>query len=1390
MTAPHDYVLSRIDEPVPGSRVAPGAVLSGRGWALGPSPIVSIAVRLGTRLLGYASYGLGRPDVGRSYAALPQAAYSGFVFAVPVPRAVDDLRGADLVLQFRTDAGGEHAHHVPLAWDGAADPATPEGQPPIRLALEECRVGPDRRLTARGYVLAADEPGGLALFINETPLDAPERGLARPDLARRHPDQPNAGHAGFRLVQILDTAPAPTDTLRVVARAGTFVRQVIAPLAPPPASPRLLASGAVTLCCEVLHRDKAGVLHVGGWAVGEAETARVEVLDGDLSLGVAESGLPRPDIGNRFPLFPWARRSGFRLAAATVSAPDAAWGAAPGGTLDGPLGALTLVWRDGTSTERRLALPVPDQEAGGRPIQIVLDTPAATGGQAVAPALPVVMLAGHAVAESGIARVEIWKDDRLLGAAHLGIRREDVAARYPEVPEALTAGFAWAAPSRVLPAGDHALTLRAYARSGAAAETSVHLVLEPCGDGPTPLTRRFVPSSETTLRREVLARSGAPPFVTVLIRRPALDAPHGLSATLESLRRQSLPAWRAHVLCRDETETGLVRRAAGAAGLLDRVAPLRPQGALPWPQGAEERWDLLAVARAGDRLAPQALMELAVAARLECADFAYADEIATDPATGAAAPFLKPGWSPELLLGFNYVGRAWCATRELTERAGLDTTGLAQGGEYDTVLRLTERAARIIHVPRLLAERAGPRIESPDRERKALLRAAERRFGAARVEPGPAPGLWRVRRPAPADPVVSIVMPTRGARGLVRRAIETVRATCAGLAVDLVVLDGTPPEEQGLRAWLDRQADVLIPVQGPFNWSRLNNLGARASVGRFLLFLNDDVEATRIDWLPEMLALAAEPDIGVVGARLLYPDGTVQHAGMGLRGADGVHLFRHAAADAPGPFGLALATRDVTAVTGACLLTRRDVFETLGGFDEAHAIIKNDLDFCLRARARGLRVVLAGGATLTHHELASRAALPDRHDAAAFEGSWAATLALGDTLCNPNLSADNDFWVPEPEPVELIQPGGKLLDRAAVRSVLVVKLDHIGDLLVAFPALSRLRRAFPAARIVLLAATDNAALAMRSGAVDEVIGFDFFAGRAPAGPRDIQPAEYEALAARLCPRQFDIAVDLRAHADTRPILRLSGAAMLAGFDPDGRFPWLDIALAWERDAPLVPKRTHISATLMRLAAAVDAACADGDPPPYRATPEKAGDAPLVCMHAGAGTALKQWPAPNFAALIRLLLDGSALRVVLIGGAEEAAQAEHVLALAGNPPLARSLVGQVPLSDLPELLRQAVLFVGNDSGPKHLAAGLGVPTVAVHAAHVDAAEWGPAGPRAIAVRRRMTCGPCYIAEEQECPRGVVCLRGIEPGQVYRACRLLLGLDLAAGATSGTAAGAAA
>ena len=243
----------------------------------------------------------------------------------------------------------------------------------------------------------------------------------------------------------------------------------------------------------------------------------------------------------------------------------------------------------------------------------------------------------------------------------------------------------------------------------------------------------------------------------------------------------------------------------------------------------------------------------------------------------------------------------------------------------------------------------------------------------------------------------------------------------------------TEPETTTLLERLDGRHDVTVVVDGrPFNWAALNNTAAARATGELVLFLNNDIEARQSGWLEALVVQALRPEVGAVGARLLYPGGRLQHAGvvLGMGGAAG-HVLAGLAPGEPGYCGWAVLPRGVSAVTGACLVSRRSVVEELGGFDEGLGIDLNDVDYCLRAWAAGYRILYEPGAELVHHESPSRGTSGSLADIRRFVDRWEAAICSGDRFFNPNLTRiDSSSALRRPGEEEWWQRWRSILDRS------------------------------------------------------------------------------------------------------------------------------------------------------------------------------------------------------------------------------------------------------------------------------------------------------------------------------------------------------------------------
>jgi O-antigen biosynthesis protein len=405
----------------------------------------------------------------------------------------------------------------------------------------------------------------------------------------------------------------------------------------------------------------------------------------------------------------------------------------------------------------------------------------------------------------------------------------------------------------------------------------------------------------------------------------------------------------------------------------------------------------------------------------------YSDEDAIDANGKRCEPYFKPDFNHELFLTQNLVSHLGVYRRDLIGAVGGFRHEFEGSQDYDLALRVVATIPRdqIVHIPRILYHRRATADSVTPSGTKAHLReSAGRRavadylhaIGGGTVEVAPeAPRYHRIRHPQPiVPPLVSIVICTRDQEALLRTAVESIRTLSTYRNHELVIVDNgsRDPLAVAYLTWLAAQPEIrVIHDDSPFNYSRLNNAGVAHCRGEVLCLLNDDVQVITREWLEEMVSFAIKPDVGAVGARLWYPDGTLQHGGViiGIGGVAG-HAHPRLPKGHPGYFGRAVLQQELSAVTGACLMVRREVFDEVGGFDEQIAVAFNDVDLCLRLRAAGYRNIWTPFAELIHHESASRGPECNPEKIARFQREvrfmlerWGDVLD-GDPAYNPNLS--------------------------------------------------------------------------------------------------------------------------------------------------------------------------------------------------------------------------------------------------------------------------------------------------------------------------------------------------------------------------------------------------
>ncbi len=380
-------------------------------------------------------------------------------------------------------------------------------------------------------------------------------------------------------------------------------------------------------------------------------------------------------------------------------------------------------------------------------------------------------------------------------------------------------------------------------------------------------------------------------------------------------------------------------------------------------------------------LAPDALFEAVRAVQsARDTDLVYTDEDRLDEHGARGEPFLKPDWSPELLLATMYTGGLSVLRRERVEELGGPHAELGHAVEYDLQLRLAEQRASVVHVQRVLFTAVGPLPSSP-RFADAIAAALARRGLRGTVSPLPRPAAYRVRYELAERPPVSIVMSTAGKMHLLAPCLDSIlkRSTYPNYRI-LLIDNSTSTEVAALHASLARQCDRIRYTESgfrgrPFNFSAIQNRGVRAVDAPFLVLLNDDTKVIEPGWIEAMLEHAQRPSVGATGVKLLYANGTLQHAGYvtSLNNGGGGHACRRMPGDWSHRTALVDLVHECAAVTFACAMVRRAVYDEIGGFDELRLpVLFNDIDFCLRARERGYQVLYTPHALLYHLESASR----------------------------------------------------------------------------------------------------------------------------------------------------------------------------------------------------------------------------------------------------------------------------------------------------------------------------------------------------------------------------------------------------------------------------------
>jgi GT2 family glycosyltransferase len=638
---------------------------------------------------------------------------------------------------------------------------------------------------------------------------------------------------------------------------------------------------------------------------------------------------------------------------------------------------------------------------------------------------------GWCVAERGVDGVQIDVPGIPRIQVVPSIPRPDVKKHHPDLDTTGRAGFAADFDSLTLPNGRHVITLRLISQGKPIRETRSAVQIHHEHGFSSDYYRwihDFEEPDDDLIALKLLSFSYRPTFSILM---PVYNTnPSELTAAIESVIAQSYSNWQ---LCIADDSSSRAETRAVLERYADhpkiKISYQTERGGISRATNAARQLasgDYLCLLDHDDTLSHHALAWICETLdRYPETDLLYSDEDKIDTKGKRFDPFFKPDWSPDLLLSENYVCHLLVLRQDLAQKIGHLNPDCDGSQDYDLILRATEQAREIRHIPRVLYHwRASEGSTAVTLENKnyaldAAQRALAARSGDARtIELGRVTGRWRARYPIPQGTRVSIIIPSGGKLDVLRTNLTTLFAKTEYRDYEVVVIDNS--KHNAIEGYLRELASEHVNSRyidwrnKPFNFSAICNAAAKTCDSPVLLFLNDDTSVIEPGWLDALLELAVRPEVGAVGAKLLYPDGRIQHAGvvMGLYDNCG-HAFKGLDGSTSHYFDFPDVIRNVSAVTGACLMTRTDVFWKVGGFDETEfAVAFNDIDLCLKIGNAGYRVLYTPHALLYHHEAFSKTSkdlVPHPQEVEAMRLKWEAIIDA-DPYYNPNLTRNDEDY--------------------------------------------------------------------------------------------------------------------------------------------------------------------------------------------------------------------------------------------------------------------------------------------------------------------------------------------------------------------------------------------
>ncbi|MBX7172213.1 MAG: glycosyltransferase family 2 protein [Pyrinomonadaceae bacterium] len=531
-------------------------------------------------------------------------------------------------------------------------------------------------------------------------------------------------------------------------------------------------------------------------------------------------------------------------------------------------------------------------------------------------------------------------------------------------------------------------------------------------------------SKELTLQRKQSCKFNYKPLISI-ITNIYKETWKGFKKTFKSLINQSYKNWELALVADYSIKSEIVKILQNYSAKDSQITAVFLDTKVDKFQYLNEcskltKGDFISIVNSGDQLAPNALFEnVSLLNQQSNADFIYSDENILSLNDNRCQPHFKPDWSPDYFYSTMYTGNLGLYRRSLVNKIGGFRPEFREEQQIDLVLRLIEQTQNIFHIPKILFHQNKIGTENWVLRKQLLSKHLEKIGLKAKVIKGLTDDTLRVKRTIPNAPKATIIIPTCNKVELLENCINSIKTKTNYKNYEIIIVDNNSSESSTLDylSQVSVKQDIkVLHYSKPFNFSAINNFAANHAKGELLLFLNNDTEVISNEWLDSMIEHAIRSEVGAVGARLLYFNDTVQHAGIitGISQIAG-HSHKYYSSNHSGYFNRAKTIQNVSAVTGACLMVKAETFKSLKGFDEKNLPVAfNDIDLCLRIRQKNLLIVYTPFAELYHYESASRGSDQTLKNNPRFQKElnymlekWGKILAK-DPYYNPNLTLERE----------------------------------------------------------------------------------------------------------------------------------------------------------------------------------------------------------------------------------------------------------------------------------------------------------------------------------------------------------------------------------------------